>query len=100
VKSNRQTVTPETERPWTWKKNPPPSHSGDDWLPLRRMAGYVAGRLDPRPTLLSRYWPYRTLGLAANASRIAGLIPAETPKARQTQNHMIYLMNLADELQR
>src|ERR1700680_1596473 len=39
---------------------PAPSDAGHDWLPLRGLAGVLAGRLDPRPTLLSRHGRART----------------------------------------
>lgn len=32
--------------------------------------------------------------------RFAALMPVETPEARQTQNHVVFLGNFADELQR
>jgi len=38
--------------------------------------------------------------LAPDGKRIAALMPVETPEAQQTQNHVIFLMNFADELQR
>jgi serine/threonine-protein kinase len=38
--------------------------------------------------------------LAPDGKRIAALIPVETAEAQQTQNHVIFLMNFADELQR
>ncbi|MGA2713340.1 MAG: hypothetical protein ABSG41_09545 [Bryobacteraceae bacterium] len=31
---------------------------------------------------------------------VAALMPAETPEAQQAQNHVIFLLNFADELQR
>jgi hypothetical protein len=45
----------------------------------------------------------RTIGnydLAPDGKRIAGLMPAETPETPQTQNHVTFLENFADELQR
>jgi serine/threonine-protein kinase len=41
-----------------------------------------------------------TYDLAPDGKRIAALMPAETPEAQQTQNHVVFLMNFADELQR
>jgi hypothetical protein len=38
--------------------------------------------------------------LAPDGRRIAALMPAEAPEAQQAQNHVIFLMNFADELQR
>jgi hypothetical protein len=38
--------------------------------------------------------------LAPDGKRIAALMPAETPEAQQAQNHVIFLENFADELQR
>lgn len=38
--------------------------------------------------------------LAKDGKRIVALMPAETPDAPQTQNHVIFLMNFADELRR
>jgi len=38
--------------------------------------------------------------LAPDGKRIAALMPAETPEAQQSQNHVILLLNFADELQR
>ena len=41
--------------------------------------------------------------LAPDGKRIAALMPVETPEtpgARQAQNHVIFLENFADELQR
>ncbi|MCE0499495.1 MAG: hypothetical protein LV481_16260, partial [Methylacidiphilales bacterium] len=41
--------------------------------------------------------------LAPDGKRIAALMPVETPEtpgAQQTQNHVVFLMNFADELQR
>jgi serine/threonine-protein kinase len=38
--------------------------------------------------------------LAPDGKRIAALMPAEGPEAQQTQNHVIFLENFADELQR
>jgi serine/threonine-protein kinase len=44
-----------------------------------------------------------TYDLAPDGKRIAGVMPVETletPGAQQTQNHVVFLMNFADELQR
>jgi hypothetical protein len=38
--------------------------------------------------------------LAPDGKRIAALMPAETTEAQQTQSHVIFLLNFADELQR
>jgi len=38
--------------------------------------------------------------LAPDGKRIAALMPVETPDAQQTQNHVVFLENFADELQR
>jgi serine/threonine-protein kinase len=38
--------------------------------------------------------------LAPDGKRVVALMPAETPEAQQTQNHVIFLENFADELQR
>jgi serine/threonine-protein kinase len=38
--------------------------------------------------------------LAPDGKRIAALMPAETPETPQAQNHVIFLENFADELQR
>ncbi len=38
--------------------------------------------------------------LAPDGKRIVALMPVETPEGQQTQNHVIFLMNFADELQR
>jgi serine/threonine-protein kinase len=37
---------------------------------------------------------------APDGKRIAALMPVETPEAPQTQNHVVFLENFADELQR
>jgi eukaryotic-like serine/threonine-protein kinase len=38
--------------------------------------------------------------LAPDGKRIAALMSAETPEAQQSQSHVIFLLNFADELQR
>ena len=38
--------------------------------------------------------------LAPDGKRIAALMPVETPEAQQSQNHVIFLLNFSDELQR
>ena len=38
--------------------------------------------------------------LAPDGKRIAAIMAAEAPEARQEQNHVIFLQNFADELQR
>jgi len=57
-----------------------------------------------------RVWSDRKLGgfvnnmrnfdVAPDGKRIAALMPVETPDAQQSQSHVIFLENLADELQR
>jgi dipeptidyl aminopeptidase/acylaminoacyl peptidase len=42
----------------------------------------------------------RTFDLAPDGKRIAAVMPAEGPEAQQTQNHVTFLENFADELQR
>jgi Tol biopolymer transport system component/tRNA A-37 threonylcarbamoyl transferase component Bud32 len=53
---------------------------------------------DKRPTnvvgVTSNYAP------APDGKRIAAVMPAETSEAQQTQNHVIFLLNFGDELQR
>ena len=38
--------------------------------------------------------------LAPDGKRIAAVMPVETPEAQQSQSHVIFLENFADELQR
>jgi len=42
----------------------------------------------------------RNFDLAPDGKRIAALMPVETPEGQQTQSHVIFLLNFADELQR
>jgi hypothetical protein len=39
-------------------------------------------------------------GLAPDGKRIAAVMLVETPQAQQVQNHVIFLENFSDELQR
>jgi serine/threonine-protein kinase len=39
-------------------------------------------------------------GLAPDGKRIAAVMPVETPEAQQSQNHVTFLLNFSDELQR
>ena len=41
-----------------------------------------------------------TYDSAPDGKRVAALMPVETPEARQAQNHVTFLLNFADELQR
>jgi hypothetical protein len=38
--------------------------------------------------------------LASHGKRIAALMPVDTPGAQQAQNHVVFLGNFIDELQR
>jgi hypothetical protein len=38
--------------------------------------------------------------VAPDGKRIAALMPVETPEAQQSENHVIFLENFSDELQR
>jgi hypothetical protein len=42
----------------------------------------------------------RNVDLAADGKRIAALMPAEEKEAQQSQSHVVFLENFADELQR
>jgi hypothetical protein len=42
----------------------------------------------------------KNFDLAPDGKRIAALMPVETPESQQTQNHVVFLENFADELQR
>ena len=42
----------------------------------------------------------RNVDLAPDGKRIAALMPVDAPEAQQSQNHVIFLENFADELQR
>jgi eukaryotic-like serine/threonine-protein kinase len=39
-------------------------------------------------------------GLAPDGKRIAAIMPAEAAEAQPAQNHVVFLMNFADELRR
>jgi len=43
---------------------------------------------------------FNNYDLAPDGKRIAALMPVESPEAQQTQSHVIFLENFADELQR
>ena len=43
---------------------------------------------------------FSSYDLAPDGKRIAALMPVETPEAQQSQNHVIFLENFTDELQR
>jgi Tol biopolymer transport system component len=49
---------------------------------------------------LGNFSRYNNYDLAPDGKRVAVLIPAETSEAQQAQNHMTFLLNFADELQR
>jgi hypothetical protein len=40
------------------------------------------------------------MDLAPDGKRIVALMPVETPAAQQSQSHVVFLENFADELQR
>ena len=42
----------------------------------------------------------RNVDLAPDGKRIVALMPVETPETQQSQSHVIFLENFADELQR
>ena len=42
----------------------------------------------------------RNFDLAPDGKRIVALMPEESPEAQQSQSHVIFLENFADELQR
>jgi serine/threonine-protein kinase len=75
----------------------------------RIMVATYAARADSFVPDKPRVWSGKQLAnlgiignydLAPDGKRIAALMPVEGPEAPQAQNHVIFLMNFADELQR
>ena len=77
----------------------------------RIMVTNYAAKVDSFVADKSRLWSDKQLAnvrlvgvsnydLAPGGKRIAALMPVENPEAQPTQNHVTFLMNFADELQR
>jgi len=79
---------------------------GDD---NRIMVATYAAKADSLVPDKPRVWSDKRLAdlalagnydLAPDGKSIAALMPAETPEGQQAQNHVIFLLNFADELRR
>jgi hypothetical protein len=76
----------------------------------RIMVATYAAKVDSFVPDRPRVWSDKQLGnfisnsanydLAPDGKRIVTLMPVESPEAQRTQNHVIFLENFADELER